>query len=219
MKKSKRASPRKSPKKNGKAKRKALPKKRPAKSLATKAAKKNVVEGEVQGSRKETALKIGGPKELNLNGKIKSLEEILQQCKQQKVEEHEVQRFLGRIFAAAKACGFLVGTSHAIFKSEPDHIRLLEASLNESNLDRKDKKKLLDRLLSLALPRGLDTGLLEQSRNGISWIPRESSSSESEGELKIDTSTITNSLIVEEAATQTATSMDSKSRLGKNGML
>ena len=96
-------------------------------------------EGEVSGLKKKEALKIEGPKDLNLEEKIKSLEKILHQCAIQKVDEHEIQRFLGRIFAAAKASGFFIGTSHAIFKGEANHIRLLEASLNESQLDRKEK--------------------------------------------------------------------------------
>ena len=219
----KRASPkkpsRKSPKKSGKAKKKSSPKKKPATSLAKKAAKKNVIEGEVEGERKEEALRVEDARGLNLEEKLKSLEEVLRQCAEQKVEEHEVQRFLGRVFAASKACGFLLGTSHAIFKSEHDHIRLLEASLNESNLDGNKKKKLLDRLLSLALPRGLDTSLLEQSRNGHSWVPIHHSDSESEGELKIDTSTITDNLVVEEAMTQTDARPSTTNGLGKNGIL
>ena len=164
------------------------------------------------------ALKIAGPKNLDLEGKIQALENILQQCAIQKVDEHEIQRFLGRIFAAAKTSGFLMGVDHAIFKSERDHIRLLEASLNESNLDRKEKRILLDRLLSLALPKGLDTDLLEQSGNGQSWVPADDSDVESEKELKIDTSTITDNLIVEEATTQTNEEPESSNCLGKIGI-
>ena len=209
---------RKSPKKSGKAK-KNSPKKKPAKLLAAKAAKKNVIEGEVDGERRAAALRVEGPEGLNLEEKLKSLEEILKQCAEQKVEEHEVQRFLGRIFSASKACGFLLGTSHAIFKREHDHIRLLEASLDESNLDRKKKRELLDRLLSLALPGGLDTSVLEQSSNGQSWVPANNSDPESEGELKIDTSTITDNLVVEEAMTQTDARSNTMSCSGKNGIL
>ena len=175
-------------------------------------------EGEVQDDQKAAALKIEGPKNLDLEGKIQTLENILQQCAIQKVEEHEIQRFLGRIFAAAKTSGFLLGVDHAIFKSEHDHIRLLEASLNESNLDRKEKRILLDRLLSLALPKGLNTDLLEQSTNGQSWVPANDSDIESDGELKIDTSTITDNLIVEEATTQTDVQPESQNCLGKNGI-
>ena len=216
----KKAAKKKSPKKASPAKKKASPKKKPAKKLAQKAMKKNVIEGEVQGERLEKALRVEGPKDLNLEEKIKSLEQILTQCAEQKVEEHEIQRFLGRICTAAKSCGFLMGMSHAIFKREHDHIRLLEASLNESNLDFKDKKKLLDKLLSLALPKGLDTSVLEQSKNGNSWIPKDDpSDSMSEGELKIDTSTLTDTLIVEEATTQTAMTAAQNNHFGKIGML
>ena len=174
--------------------------------------------GDVQGDQKTAALKIEGPKNLDLEGKIQVLENILQQCAIQKVEEHEIQRFLGRIFTAARTSGFLLGVDHAIFKSEHDHIRLLEASLNESNLDRKEKRVLLDRLLSLALPKGLNTNLLEQSTNGQSWVPANDSDVESEGELKIDMSTITDNLMVDEATTQTDEKQESQNCLGKNGI-
>ena len=116
---------------------------------------------------------------------------------------------------AAKSSGFLIGTSHAIFKKEPDHIRLLEASLNESTLGMIEKKKLMDRLLSVALPSGLD-----QSKNGLSWEPKESSSSdESDGDLKIHVGTETDTQVVEEATTQTENALDATDNLGKIGIL
>ena len=118
---------------------------------------------------------IEGTEEADLEGKLKHLENVLQECMTQKVPEDQVQRFLARIINLSKRSGFLVGVDHAIFKTGENHIRLLEASLNESNLSWTKKKELLDNLLKMALPQGLNAEVLAQSRNGLSWVPCNSS--------------------------------------------
>ena len=149
------------------------------------------------------ALKIGNTDSLDLEGKLKYLEEVFNQCQVQKIPEHQVQRFIARIFSACKSCGFLVGMSHSIFKKEPTHIRVLEANLNETHLSWSQKKELLDKLLCVALPRGLDTEVLDQSRNGLSWTPIYDPASDSDIEL-IDKSVMTTKVPVKNSEAQTS---------------
>ena len=147
------------------------PMRKSVKKLARTASKKNVLEGEVDGARKEKALCIE-EEDLNLEQNLKHFQMILEECKKQEIPEHEVQRFLSKILATVKEAGFLVGVDTAVFKFESDHIRVLEASLNGSKMDWSVKKRLLDNLLNLALPEGLNTELLDQSREGMSWVLR-----------------------------------------------
>ena len=163
--------------------------------------------------RKMLALRVEGPSEMDLEGKLSILKNTLQQCATQNIPENEIQRFLGRIFMAAKSAGFMVGVSHAIFKKDRDHIRLLEASLNESTMGHIEKKKLVDRLLSVALPSGLN-----QSTNGLSWTRDESSSSDESEKLFIHTATETDSQVVEEATTQTEATNNRTGSSGKIGI-
>ena len=178
--------------------------------MARQASKKNVKEGEVSKSQEAKALAIPNMDGLDLEAKLLSLKKVLTACQTQKVAEHEVQRFLARILALSKKCGFLTGVDHAIFKAENNHIRLLEASLNESTLSNKQKKNLLDKLLKLALPMQLAAEALEQSSNGLSWLPKtklvfkSDSSSEEEVEYE-DRGMMTNTLKKKNEIIQTDT--------------
>ena len=182
----------------------------PRKILAKQASKKNVKNGDISESQESKALTIQNVGDLDLEAKLLSLKKVMKACETQKVAEHEVQRFLARILALSKECGFLTGVDHAIFKSENNHIRLLEASLNESNLSSKQKKELLDKLLKLALPMRLATEALEQSPNGLSWLPKtrlvfqSDSSSEEEVEVQ-DRGMMTNTLKRKNETSQTDT--------------
>ena len=175
--------------------------------LAKQAKKKGVHDGDLYEDQIANALKIGNTDSLDLEGKIKFLEEVFNQCQLQKIPEHQVQRFIARIFSACKSCGFLVGMSHSIFKKEPTHIRVLEADLNETHLSWSQKKELLDKLLCVALPRGLDTEVLNQSKHGQSWTPVYESLSEEEVEL-MDKSVMTEKTLVQDNESQTTPPID-----------
>ena len=188
----------------------------PNKILAKQAKKKGVQNGDLSEDQIANALKIGNTASLDLEGKIKYLEEVFNQCQVQNIPEHQVQRFISRIFAACKSCGFLVGMSHSIFKKEPTHIRVLEANLNETNLTWSQKKELLDKLLCVALPRGLDTEVLDQSRNGLSWVPNHTLSEE---EMEIsDKSIMTEKVPVQDNTSQTLPLSDNEeTKLERSG--
>ena len=179
----------------------------PRKTLAKQAHKKGVNEGDMSEAKKSEALRIPKMDGLDLEAKLQSLKKILKSCRTQQVPEHEIQRFLARILSMSKKCGFLLGVDHAIFKEERDHIRLLEASLNQSSLSEEKKKNLVNNLLKLALPEQLRVEMLEQSRNGLSWVPKtrlifDTDSSEEEIEVQ-DRSVMTDTLVKKNERVQT----------------